>query len=74
MEGIATPEAVLSLLKTAAGLGSVLVVTATGATPGQLFQAAAGWAAAGTLAGVPVGLLLAHGLRRRPPGPAWPCR
>ena len=50
------------------------MVTATGATLGQLLQAAAGWARLGMLAGVPVGLLLAHGLRRRLPGPAWPCR
>ena len=55
---------VVEVVGAAASLARVLVVTATGATPGQMLLTGAGWAAGSTIAAVPLGLLLARGLRR----------
>jgi hypothetical protein len=55
---------VVEVLGAAGSLARVLVVTATGATPGQMLLTGAGWVAGSTIAAVPLGLLLARGLRR----------
>jgi hypothetical protein len=54
----------IEILGVTASLVRVLVVSATGATPGQMLLTASGWAAGGAVAGVPLGLLHARGLRR----------
>jgi hypothetical protein len=67
MEPIATVETARATLAVAAGLVRLLIVATTGTTPDELLLAAAVWTAAFTLAGGPVGLLLARGLRSGEP-------
>jgi hypothetical protein len=72
MDPITTLETVRATLGVAAGLVRLLIVATTGTTPDEMLLAGAVWTAAFTLAGVPVGLLLARGLRGGEPAPGPP--
>ena len=66
MDPNATLETLGAALAVAAGLLRLLIFATTGVGPDELLVTAAAWAAAFTMAGIPVGLLLARGLRSAP--------